>query len=589
MTPKKMINYSKKLALRIKSSLPNPKQGLALVLSIWNAFEEDNIASITYSEEDGSTTIPTRDIVNKLSKYFSIDEEDIKRVLKDNPLFTAQIEHISMAFFTIWRLADFKFVDTAKNVTAERTGMTRFSKQIYYTKNIDILNLFSKTFSHTKSILWKWLKNEDVSEDEKNDEANIIKILTTFSEDCIYLIRKDSNEIYFRNYELYKSLLGAPDTGIDIKDEKEQVGPARILPNIIKSNLNFYLSDNGNKVYAIGEELNNYSERVKIYLSHPSLNMGENYNYSESETDNISTEESNNAHTKNGENILYYGVPGVGKSFKIEKDLKEQNIPETQKERITFHPDYSYGEFIGQLLPKKNGDSISYEFEPGAFTRILGKALKDPGTQYYFIIEEINRGNASAIFGDIFQLLDRNDFGVSKYKIQNKDIMDFLQKDAEIKDEIKDGIFIPSNLTIYATMNTCDQNVFVLDTAFKRRWIYRYVKNPKCEYGEILVPGSSITWQDFLDTINKKICEAAKDSAIDEDKQLGAYFISKALLTDKENFADKVLMYLWSDVVRFDKSILFSENLNSFNSLRTEYMNCTPENFTNLFAKGVFV
>ncbi len=163
--------------------------------------------------------------------------------------------------------------------------------------------------------------------------------------------------------------------------------------------------------------------------------------------------------------------------------------------------------------------------------------------------------------------------------------MDFLQKDTEIKD----GIFIPSNLTIYATMNTCDQNVFILDTAFKRRWIYRYVKNPKCEYGEILVPGSSITWQDFLDTINKKICEAAKDSAIDEDKQLGAYFISKALLTDKENFADKVLMYLWSDVVRFDKSILFSENFNSFNSLRTEYMNCTPENFTNLFAKGVFV
>lgn len=292
---------------------------------------------------------------------------------------------------------------------------------------------------------------------------------------------------------------------------------------------------------------------------------------------------------KIAQNILYYGVPGVGKSYEIEQKLK--GTPEGQKERITFHPDYSYGEFVGQLLPQKKGDSIAYEFVPGAFTRILKKALTNPDKHYYFIIEEINRGNASAIFGDVFQLLDRDDTnGESKYKIQNKDIQESL---GDIGVNMADGIYIPGNLSIYATMNTCDQNVFVLDTAFKRRWIYRYVQNPECEYGDTLVPGSFITWQEFLDTINEKICEAAKDSAIDEDKQLGAYFISKALLTDKEfakeNFADKVLMYLWSDVVRFDRSILFSENFNSFNSLRTEYMNCTPENFTNLFAKGVFV
>ena len=292
--------------------------------------------------------------------------------------------------------------------------------------------------------------------------------------------------------------------------------------------------------------------------------------------------------SKIGRNILYYGVPGVGKSYEIEQKLKD--VPDAQKERITFHPDYSYGEFVGQLLPQKNGDSITYEFVPGAFTRILKKALTNPDKHYYFVIEEINRGNASAIFGDIFQLLDRDEnTGTSKYKIQNKDIQESLRSIGINMDE---GIYVPGNLSIYATMNTCDQNVFVLDTAFKRRWIYRYVKNPRCAYGDTLVPGSSITWQDFLDTINKKICEAAKDSAIDEDKQLGAYFISEALLTDeefaKENFADKVLMYLWTDVVRFDKSILFSENYNSFKDLRDAYIDCTEDNFISLFTEGVF-
>jgi len=169
-----------------------------------------------------------------------------------------------------------------------------------------------------------------------------------------------------------------------------------------------------------------------------------------------------------GENILLYGVPGSGKSFTIKKDYCDD---ERCMERVVFHPEYSYTDFVGQILPKITGEKLEYVFTPGPFTRILKRAYEDPDNMYYLVIEEINRGNAASIFGDIFQLLDRDENGSSEYGITNADISYEVYGDDNLK------IKILGNLTFLATMNTSDQNVFSLDTAFKRRWNLKMIKN----------------------------------------------------------------------------------------------------------------
>lgn len=172
---------------------------------------------------------------------------------------------------------------------------------------------------------------------------------------------------------------------------------------------------------------------------------------------------------KGGVNVLLYGVPGCGKSHEIKTKYCNDK---KYMERVVFHPDYTYSDFVGQILPKTDGVTISYPFTEGSFTTILRKAIHDPGHMYYLVIEEINRGNAPAIFGEVFQLLDRED-GTSEYGINNFDIARCVYGAGMEEEEIK----IPSNLTILATMNTADQNVFTLDTAFKRRWSLRNIKN----------------------------------------------------------------------------------------------------------------
>ena len=180
-----------------------------------------------------------------------------------------------------------------------------------------------------------------------------------------------------------------------------------------------------------------------------------------------------------GDNVLLYGVPGSGKSWTIEHEYCNAD---SVVERLVFHPDYTYSDFIGQILPAVDDDGqVSYKFTPGPFTNILREAYNHPRTEYILIIEEINRGNAPAIFGEVFQLLDRkvevrdNDdgypIGTSEYGITNMNIAEEMYG----KDKKTEKVRIPSNLSIIGTMNTSDQNVFTLDTAFQRRWDIRHL------------------------------------------------------------------------------------------------------------------
>lgn len=294
-----------------------------------------------------------------------------------------------------------------------------------------------------------------------------------------------------------------------------------------------------------------------------------------------------------GNNIIIYGVPGCGKSHYIKK---KYNINSNNCERVVFHPDYSYSDFIGQILPKtKEGSKkdikdiydssediyyssknkipyIEYEFIPGPFTRILKSCIDNIDEMHYLVIEEINRGNAAAVFGDIFQLLDRNEEGISEYGINNEEIAKVVYGDESKKVEIQ------NNLTILATMNTADQNVFTLDTAFKRRWQMKSIRNnfkllyidsdnddeevikEKNEFNKQLnytLCDSEITWKEFAETINKKIIEENELTLGSEDKRLGHFFIKHSEMDDVEKFSEKVIMYLWNDVFKFDKSKIY--------------------------------
>ena len=264
--------------------------------------------------------------------------------------------------------------------------------------------------------------------------------------------------------------------------------------------------------------------------------------------------------TSVAENILLYGVPGCGKSHTIKTEYCNDD---EHMERAVFHPDYTYSDFVGQILPKVDEGRVEYRFEPGPFTRILKKAIETPTDSFYLVVEEINRGNAPAIFGDVFQLLDRDENGQSEYGVSNENIANYVYGNATTK------IKIPNNLYVLATMNTSDQNVFTLDTAFKRRWTMRMIENniDACEFANHQICAWNITWGAFAKAINQKIIELGENNLSNEDNRLGAYFVRALDLRDAERFGEKVLMYLWNDAFKFDHDKVFKAEYRTLDEL----------------------
>lgn len=246
---------------------------------------------------------------------------------------------------------------------------------------------------------------------------------------------------------------------------------------------------------------------------------------------------------------IYFGTPGSGKSWTIKQEYEQDD---TKVFRTTFHPDTDYASFVGCYKPVKDDEDekkIVYEFVPQAFTDAYVAAWSDLDNPYYLIIEEINRGNCAQIFGDLFQLLDRNKYGYSEYPIKaDHDLRDYLEENLpEDSEGIRDGkICLPPNLSIIASMNTSDQSLFPMDSAFKRRWSWEYVpidyENSESGAFTITIGGETYNWHTFLKAVNKKI----KAVTSSEDKQMGNFFIKSSV--DEKEFCDKVMFYLWSEV-----------------------------------------
>ena len=270
--------------------------------------------------------------------------------------------------------------------------------------------------------------------------------------------------------------------------------------------------------------------------------------------------------------LIISGASGVGKSYFINNVILGNIVENSQIIRTFIHQEYSYSDFIGYIKPQINNGKISYIFEPGPFTIALERALKNPKKNYYLVIEEMNRGNITSIFGDIFQLLDRvDDFKLnihnkSRYSIENYDINRYLRDSIGFRDS---EIYLPTNLNIIGTLNTSNKNTYMLDTAFKRRFNYLNIKislEDKDDEESYLykidekskknIFNDNHTWTEFVEYINNIIDIVNKDFyTIPEEKKLAQYFVNLEDLENKESFCDKVIYYLKNDVFRYNKVI----------------------------------
>ena len=619
------------LKLGIKSSLPHVKSTIALAILLWES--ADRPAELVYSQQNGDGIVMTDDLdqwiidcLSEICQEDEIDAETLVSAINENQLFKSQMEALIVAFELVWKLAKVSFVDEGKAASAERTGGTRYPKKLLYSVNADIIHcLIESNHDAYMRVLMAWVGfNVNI---DPECETQLLHLLAALSEGAVFKLTDGSRDVIFNQNSLYRKTLETQES-VDVNGDKEAKGSLRILKSLLSDGMNPFLSYSNGSVSAVEQrtgELEAYQKRVDTFLRLSATKVI-GLEDMDAEDEGIAPEQYEENRLTTGCNVLLYGVPGSGKSWTIEHEYCKKD---SKIERLVFHPDYTYSDFIGQILPNVAEDGqVSYKFTAGPFTNILRDAYTHPTDEYILIIEEINRGNAPAIFGEVFQLLDRkveireNDddgfpIGTSEYGITNANIAKIVYGDPTRK------VRIPSNLSIIGTMNTSDQNVFTLDTAFQRRWDMRLIENnfdnvdPELANAEIL--DTTVTWRDFCTAINGIVVGNSARMTSSEDKRLGAYFVhlrdlkkdermgdlsdgeydglrkkeSAGTLTDTERtrlaeireamkqyrkFPEKVIKYLWDDAFKFNREVVF-EN--------TEYQSLEQVIRAFMYAKGI--
>ena len=689
--------------LGIKSSLPKSKSTIALVILLW--LSNDKKYEIEYSETDGDKITISENCYDKLIQYLrnNIDikgdsEEDIMNYVNENQLFHSQLESLIVALELVWRIASIKFKDSNKADSAERTGKKRFEKILSYTNNIDLFDTLIESNKKYCQVLYEWLQGKKNAEDT-HLEKQLVRVINYLSDDVVLKMLDNNQNVYFNMTSVYEAMTQKTDE-IDINGDGEAKGALRIVKGALGEGLNYYLAYNKNIVTMSDnvdyDEFVYYEQRVrerqKISNVNILLHAAEN-------------DDENTTDISCSKNRIIFGAPGTGKSHKLEENSKyfADNM-----ERVTFHPNYSYANFVGaykpimsksdvydnldtekrrvlavlqdksmsaqekydelydkfkdegltrlplllgiytdenfktrkvdgsdaasdnsvernhgrairpylSLNPQNKNKEISYEFVPGPFMRIYVQAMNHPEEDYLLLIEEINRANVAAVFGDVFQLLDRKN-GVSEYPIAtSEDIKTYLLENLDclkwkniddLTEEEREKYFemrIPANMYIWATMNSADQGVFPMDTAFKRRWEFEYLSVNDDEQvaaiKDYVIPmcfkdnkaNYYISWDSLRTRINNIL--TSEKCKVNEDKLLGPFFISKnmldeiknnkeqideleakdeASLTERDNealkdmhqkensyikaFESKVIMYLFEDVMKMRPENIF--------------------------------
>ena len=552
--------------LGIKSSLPNPRKVIALLYLIYICSDKKATVNylVSYPDDKNKATLDI-ELSSAIISYLG-ETDDFVDTLLSNPLIDSQIEALQVALQLFFRLAKINFTS---NSQSERSGGNRYPKTIDFSTNMDVLDLFLGQFNQSlkKQFLLSWLNEND----DEIISPLIKKLLVTFVEPTIFRITESEEKFLdFDLFGMYESFLKKGMKSIDYKGTVEPKGTARVLGSYIRNGLHPFINQHGGFAEVnndLFEEFKEYSKRVDTSLSiAPKL---DDYPFYSDDTDSDG-EELEILNLPEPIQQIFFGAPGVGKSHHLKSVYKNED----DAIRITFHPETDYSSFVGCYKPQTddNGEII-YKFQGQAFIDAYIKAWErfvnnDEPKDTFLVIEEINRGNCAQIFGDIFQLLDRDEHGFSDYSvIPDKDLQQYLSTELEnISSElnqIHNGLgngacmILPPNLHILATMNTSDQSLFPIDSAFKRRWDWVYMPietKPKDDEGEtitrrIVTKENIYDWGEFLDNVNQRIFATTES----EDKQLGFWFVkpkSDNTTISAEDFVSKVIFFLWNDIYK---------------------------------------
>lgn len=545
---KTRISIDPKLA--VGSSLPKPKELIALTILLYLLNEEKEY--LDYSVQSGNTINIKDELIDSMKSFFSsvdgYNEQKINDLRIENSLVSMQLEPLQVSLQIVWKLAKVKAINSNSS-SQERTGGVRVPKSLNFTSNLILIKSTLSDDNNTitevaKNVLYSWIFNEIVELENQNLETKLKTTLLIFTEDTLYKTWLNNNtEVLFQQEGIYDLLNNTTDF-VELKGAKEIKGTLRNLKSLYSHDLHPYLKVEGDNVslkeQGLLDEYKDYRSKVGNQLDLTPKNI----EIIEIERGNEDTDEPQNLENIPHQ-IIFYGSPGTGKSRTVENITRNKRII-----RTTFHPETDYHSFVGSYKPVMNGSNIEYKFVPQAFTKAYCEALKNPNEPHFLIIEEINRGNCAQIFGDIFQCLDRDETGKSKYEVDcNEDLANYLKEVFADTDIETDKIILPTNLYLLATMNTSDQSLFPMDSAFKRRWDWEFVpiNYEDANSLKIVVGDSTYNWGKFIENINPKI----KELTGSEDKQLGNRFVNpKDGNITFDQFRSKVLFYLWSEVYK---------------------------------------
>lgn len=603
--PDNITTYSDiDLKLGIKSSLPHVKSAIALAILFWECSDHPSELIYSASQKQGKVEeiVVAPDLNHRLINFLSnicnqnhIELNRLTETVNQNSLFKSQIEALIVAFELIWKIARVNFVDSNKSFSVERTGGNRYQKKLNYTLNADIIHCLIESDRNTYlRVLLSWI-GLDLNIDHSCEER-LTHLLCALSEETVFKLVDGENDIIFNQNCIYEKLIEKHQS-VNIDGDKEAKGSLRILKSLLNDKLNPFLKyHSGNVDIADGydDALSSYQKRVDTFLQLSAKKIdlhdeevlpskicedstSNSYHVSD---DSVFSTELKSSYPRNR---IIFGAPGTGKSWQLDTDKNKLLENGGEFERVTFHPDYTYSQFVGAYKPTtdENGE-ISYQFVPGPFMRIYVNALKNSRTDYpqpyLLIIEEINRARVASVFGDIFQLLDRKEDGTSQYAIQaSEDIKKYLAAELGGQPSYYPILKIPNNMFLWATMNSADQGVYPMDTAFKRRWTFEYIsidakqEEVKCTVNLVKDnPETNVNWNRLRKAINAKLLDTCR---VNEDKLLGPFFLSKkAIKADEANhiideeafrkaFKSKVIMYLFEDAARQYRSRLFKSDI----------------------------
>lgn len=593
----------------IKSSLGNLRKVVSLTYLLYLANKKKS--SIVYAESKDGKIVLKQEYKSFIQHY--LNNSEVIEKIDDNPLLTSQIESLYVGLTLMFAFGRISFENTSLSMTKERTGGIRYPKKIDFASNIMTLDLMLNSDSEeaVKATLLAWLQDKQL---DNKIEQRISIFLNICIENNLFKLRHGEDDLYFQTEGIYKSLI----TGNEVSLESDEiVGPTRILNSMLRENLVPWLNFKKSLVTINADNdfnVKEYSDIISTSLSIRDIKVDNNVESAPKE------EDTDNDDKQLPLQQITYGAPGTGKSHGIKKETAGKSVI-----RTTIHPDSDYSTFVGAYKPVmeeadvrvvpvvlNNGASfdqnngtlkekrISYKFVKQAFLKAYLGAWKkyaeagESAEPQFLVIEEINRGNCAQIFGDLFQLLDRNDENdFSTYPIDaDTDLQKEIEKafkeekdgesenpyklskdidvegvvedytsnyGASLSKDIQEGrvLLLPPNLYIWATMNTSDQSLFPIDSAFKRRWAWDYVKITDGKKGWTIQGADySCDWWKFIQEINKKIATATSS----DDKKLGYYFCkakNNTTCIDEKLFVSKVIFYLWNDVFKDNDNSIF--------------------------------